>query len=47
MAKVNLPEFMTEPLSLDALNELQDLMIKYQVVSQEVDLSTHLYTPGS
>jgi NitT/TauT family transport system substrate-binding protein len=47
LAKINVPDFKAEPLSLDSFNDLQTLMIKYKVVSTEVDLSTHIFKAGS
>jgi len=39
LAKINLPDFKPEPLSVDALNQLQTLMIKYKLITKQVDLS--------
>jgi NitT/TauT family transport system substrate-binding protein len=39
LAKIEIPDFRTEPLSVDQLDKLQTVMIKYKVLTKQVDLS--------
>jgi NitT/TauT family transport system substrate-binding protein len=47
LGKINLPDFKPEPLSVDALNQLQTLMIKYKLLPQQIDISNDVVKSGS
>ncbi|MDQ1496266.1 MAG: hypothetical protein QOG69_2749 [Actinomycetota bacterium] len=47
LAGIQLPAFKPEPLSLDALNQLQTLMVKYKLLDKPIDLSADLAKTGN
>jgi NitT/TauT family transport system substrate-binding protein len=45
VANINLPLFKSATITLDWLNRLQDLMIKYKLLTKKIDLSKYIVKP--
>jgi len=43
MAKSNIPVFSTAPLSVSSLDQLQNLMLKYKLLTKKIDLSKYIF----